>query len=56
MTPTRDCYILVYVDDPLFLGEQQVVDKLRGQHLGGEQHAELQPSTSRNIIIEDTNS
>ena len=28
MTPTRDCYVLVYVDDLLFLGQQQTVDKL----------------------------
>ena len=28
MTPTRDCYFLVYVDDLLFLGQQQTVDKL----------------------------
>ena len=28
MTPTRDCYVLIYVDDLLFLGQQQAVDKL----------------------------
>ena len=28
MTPTRDCYVLVYVDDLLFLGQQQTADKL----------------------------
>ena len=28
MTPTRDCYLPVCVEDLLFLGEKQVVDKL----------------------------
>ena len=41
MTPTRDCYILVYVDDLLFLGEQQVVDKL---FTAIQQHLLLRPT------------
>eukprot|EP00435_Cladocopium_sp_Y103_P017749 s2691_g4.t1 len=41
MTPTRDCYILVYVDDLLFLGEQQVVDKI---FAAIQQHLLLRPT------------
>ena len=28
MTPTRNCFVLVYVDDLRFLGEEQIVNKL----------------------------
>ena len=41
MTPTRDCYILVYVDDLLFLGQQPTVDKLFTQI---QQHLLLRPT------------
>ena len=41
MTATRDCYVLAYVDDLLFLGQQQTVDTLFAQI---QQHLLLRPT------------
>lgn len=41
MTATRDCYILVYVDDLLLLGQQQTVDNIFNQI---QQHLLLRPT------------